>query len=487
MRTLLLTALVAATSAAAQDRPREEELFGAPRPEAPAGPGSPATPPEAGPATTEGRLLGKLGATDNPLAIGGQLYLRSFLFARRDTPPADWTVSAPSLLDAYLDARPGDRVRAFALARMQYDPTLDPRGTPSLGIPAAANPDVLLDQLWLRFDVERLAFITVGKQHVKWGTGRFWNPTDFLHTVRRDPLAPFDQRTGTSMVRVHVPWERLGWNFSAMLILEPLTTSTQTGALDPTQASVAARTPYGVVGGIGGAVRAELALGPGELGLGAVVQRGHDPRFAVDASVGFWEVDVYGEAALKGGSEIVLWRQRPDATADTPLLARYERYDPQGFTPQVTAGLRWSHKYSDEDHFELGVEYFYNDTGYEDRAIYPWLLLENGFTPFYLGRHYGGAYLLVPSPGPWNDTTFVLSWIVNLSDRSSVLRLDHSVLILTYLRLETFAQVRLGGAGGEFTLGLSIPAQDLGGGVTTPAVRIGTPIVDAGVALRVSL
>src|SRR5512140_353690 len=233
MRKLLLCLLAVATAAAAQDRPREEELFGSPPsspPSAPASPASPAGPATAAPeGTTEGRLLRRLGVTDNPLAIGGQLYLRGFVFARRDNPPADWTVSAPSLLDLFLDARPSDRVRAFALARMQYDPTLDPRGTPSLGIPAVPNPDVLLDQLWLRFDVERIAFLTIGKQHVKWGTGRFWNPTDYLHTVRRDPLAVFDPRTGTYMVRAHVPWERRGWNFSAMAILEPLTTSADTG------------------------------------------------------------------------------------------------------------------------------------------------------------------------------------------------------------------------------------------------------------------
>ena len=43
--------------------------------------------------------------------------------------PADWSLSAPSLLDLYLDARPNPRVRAFILGRMSYDPTLPPNGS----------------------------------------------------------------------------------------------------------------------------------------------------------------------------------------------------------------------------------------------------------------------------------------------------------------------------------------------------------------------
>ncbi len=516
-RKLLVAALAAAASAGlAQDRPSEGDLFGQPpapaqggAPKAPAG----AEPPESQPGPTsaepedsrgeprsgtEGRLGTRLGETDNPLQLGGQLYLRAFAFARQGQPPSDWLFTAPALVDGYLDARPSDRVRGFLLARMQYDPALGSGAGSSLGLPSLtsgtaspANPRVLLDQLWLRFDVEKTAFVTAGKQHVKWGTGRFWNPTDFLHAVRRDPLAVFDARTGTTMLRVHVPWERRGWNFYGIAIAEPLTAAPSTGALDPSTgglgASAAGAPDPQQVGGIGGAARAEIVLGPSELGLGAVVQRGHRARFALDASAGVLDLDLYGEAALKTGSELPLYRERAGAGPGTPLLSRYEAYQPSGLTPAVTLGARWGHKYSDEDSLELGLEWFYQRTGYADSAVYPLLIGANAFTPFYLGRQYAGAYLLLPNPGSWNQTTFILSTLGNLSDRTFVTRLDYSVLVLTYLRFEAYGQVHYGPSAGEFRLGLSVPPQDLGNGFTTPSVALGASTFDLGVALRVSL
>ena len=321
---------------------------------------------------------------------------------------------------------------------------------------------------------------------MKWGVGRFWNPTDFLHAVRRDPLAVFDPRTGTAMVKVHVPWERRGWNFYGMAILEPLSTSAATGAFAPGDvpgAQAQADSNAQRVGGIGGAARAELVLGPSELGLGAVLQRGHRPRFAVDASAGFLDFDVYGEAALKTGSELPLYRPRPGVPAQADPTARFEKYEPSGLTPQVTGGMRWQHKYSDEDSIELGAEYFWNEVGYEDPAIYPWLIANAAFSPFYLGRHYAGVYAYLPNPGSWNQTTFILTTLANLSDRSLVTRLDYSVLLLTYLRFEAYGQVHYGQPAGEFRL--AIPAQVLGGVQISSALN--AQLFDAGVALRVSL
>jgi hypothetical protein len=40
------------------------------------------------------------------------------------------------------------------------------------------GPNSLLDQMWIRFDILETVFVTAGKQHVRWGTGRFWQPTD---------------------------------------------------------------------------------------------------------------------------------------------------------------------------------------------------------------------------------------------------------------------------------------------------------------------
>jgi hypothetical protein len=316
-------------------------------------------------------------------------------------------------------------------------------------------------------------FFTVGKQHVKWGVGRFWNPTDFLHASPRNPLATFDARTGTTMIRAHVPWEARGWNFYAAAVLEPLVPARDADAPASNQ-----------LGALGGAARAEVVLGTSELGAAAVVQKGRPTRLGLDVSAGVWELDVYGELALRSDTERPRWRE---VDASAPLLSRFAAYDPSGWDAAATAGASWSWQYSDEDALTVGGEYAWERNGYDDEGLYPWLLLQGDFTPFRLGRHYAGAFATLPAPGSWNDTTLTFSTLGNLSDRSFVSRLDWSLLVLTYLRVEAFGAVHYGTNGGEFRLGIDVPPVEIGNGQLTPAIRVGAPTVDLGAALRVSL
>jgi hypothetical protein len=531
--------------AAAQDRPSEEELFGgpaqpSPSPPAPAGgegrgegrrePGGrePNRPEEAqlfgAPPAAQAappppqRLSGR--DRDESLAIGGQLYLRAQTVFQEDVPFSDAAFASPNLLDVYLDARPNDRVRGFVLGRLSYDPTLPPPGTQTVALRslvaptafprgATSDPHAVLDQLWINFDISRRVFVTAGRQHVKWGVGRFWNPTDYLHPVRRDPLAVFDVRTGTTMVKVHAPWEARGWNAYGVAVLEDVAGELPVrpdGTPDTTNR----------LGRIGVGGRAELVLGPAELGLDALAQDGHRPRFGVDVSSGVWDVDLYAEVAIRTSVDTPRWREVPGASSTTPLFQRFERHDPLGPTPQIVVGGTYAVKYSDEDAVHFGAEYFYDDSGYESPRIYPVLLGVAGlggapaqltfpglpvtfpnpvsgqpspFTPFYLGRHYAGVFASLPSPGRWNDTTFTLSVLGNLSDKSFVARLDHSVLALTYLRVETFVAGHLGTREGEFRLGFDVPPQVVVEG--QPPVQLFPPtnplLFEAGVALRMSL
>jgi hypothetical protein len=401
-------------------------------------------------------------AKENPLAIGGLLYLRAVSQWSEDVPPSSWPLSSPNLLDVFLDARPNDRVRGFVLGRMLYDPTYDPNAQTlqNFVAPRQPNPRALLDQLWINFDIDRTLFVTAGKQHVKWGVGHFWNPTDFLHPVKRDPLAAYDVRTGVTMVKAHLPWEARGWNFYGVGVLEDLAGKPE---------------PVNTLGRVGGGGRAELVLGTAELGLDAVVQKGNRPRFGVDLSAGIWDLDLYGEAALRTGSDVPHLR----VVGTNPLdPTSYQAYELTGFQPQVVVGGSWSWKYSDEDTLTLGGEYFYNAPGYDDPAVYPGLVAaappgQTYFNLFYLGREYAGVYLLLPKPGRWNDTTFTLSALGNLSDRSYIVRLDHSVVLNTYLQLETYVAGHAGHEGGEFKFALR------------PFVP--PPVLDLGVALRVRL
>jgi hypothetical protein len=379
-------------------------------------------------------------------------------------------------------------VRAFGLVRTSWDPLAPPAGSGLVLRSPGPDPRAVLDQLWVTFDVARTVFVTAGKQHVKWGVGRFWNPTDFLHPVRRDPLAVFDARTGATMVKLHVPWESKGWNFYGVALLD-----------DPAGKGDSASS----VGKVAGGARAELVFGSVELGADALVRRGQRPRFGLDFSAGIWELDVEGEVALRTSSDVQLWRE-VDPTAS--IVGRYGKRALDGVSPQAVLGVSWAANYTDEDVVRVGAEYFYNGPGYDDPHIYPWLMVDSSWAPvvgfdpsflppgktndfrsFYAGRHYVGAYVLLAAPGSWNDHTFTLNAIANLSDGSGVVRLDHSVLVNTWLTVESFLSGSVGKEGGEFRFSLDIPPQTIAPGVVTPALRTQPPVLAAGAALRVKL
>ncbi|HET6280260.1 MAG TPA: hypothetical protein VFH73_04815 [Polyangia bacterium] len=525
---LAAVALLAGT-AAAQPRPSEQDLFGgataadagapgpaagasaAPPKDAAAAPRAvgqplPASAPPATEASGTARDQDMLGnpaagpklsadvAPENPLTIGGQLYLRAQTTAQQNTSPGDWTFFAPNLLDVFLDARPNDRVRAYALGRMSFDPTAAPpvttmpavlgTGTGTGALPGSGfsnigrgrGPNTLLDQLWISFDVKRRLFVTAGKQHVKWGTGRFWTPTDYLHPVKRNPLDVFDARGGVTMLKLHLPWEQRAWNFYGFAVVE-----------DPVEAT-------GTMSKVAGAARAELVILGAELGLDVFAKNGQRPRFGVDLSTGLGDFDVYVDAGIRFGEDFLTVTDADPSQADLTMRYHVGRHD--GIKTQLTTGVTWSRKYNDNDLFTIGAEYFYNQVGYADRTLYPGLFVNNENTPllnfFYLGRHYGALFLALPAPYSWNYTTFTLSTLGNLSDRSFVSRLDYSVTLLTHLSLQAFVGVHYGEAGGELRFVLPAALVPLAQQAATMSgtsidALLNAPVVDLGVALRLRI
>ncbi len=404
------------------------------------------------------------GQTSDPLQIGGTLYMRYEANAFLDQPIEMTQFGAPSLLDAYLDARPSDRVRAFALGRIRYDPTVPATGSPSflpgLGAQTGSNPSVALDQLWLRFDIARKVYFTIGRQKVKWGVGRLWNPSDFLNAQKRDPLTPFDLRLGINAVKVHFPIESLGWNFYGF------------GLLDNSG-------PANTLGQLGGALRGEILVGPAEVSLSAAWVNGRRPRYSIDASTPIGGFDVYAEVSFRDGRDFTRLRER-DPTLDPPGASPVdfpsERLE--GIQLPTTAGISFRFNYTDATELMLGVEYFYNPAGASKPIFHVPAVLNGTFTPFYAGVHYLGAFVLAPGlpSAPW--ITMSLNNLVNLSDPSGIVRADAFFRVMSFLQIEVFASVNYGL--GEFRLGGTVPLPD--GPITKPL-----PVGSMGVGLRVSI
>lgn len=411
----------------------------------------------------EGRLL----QADDPLTLGGRMYLRLDYNVFDEGGPEEQPLSSPNLVDLFLDVRPNDRLRAFVQGRLRYTPTLsdcDPTAE-DCGLSTFAafgnqrRTDVALDQLWVNFDVGRTVFVTAGRQRIKWGTGRFWNPTDFLNQQTLDPLAIFDERPGSDLVKAHLPIESLGWNLYAVANLD--------GATSPEE--------------VGGAARAEVLLGTTELALSAGARKDTPLRLGADVSTAIWLFDVRVEGAVSHDVKAAFYEGDFDLGSGT-FPTQVDRSD--DWIAQVVAGTEVEIGYSDTDSFFLGAEYFFNDAGYENADLYPWLLANGAFNFFYVGRHYAAAYALLPSPGDWNDWTFTVSGLSNLSDRSVLARGDIRVQALTYLSVNTYASVHTGERG-EFRLGFDLPAVPLPG--LEEGISVPTQVVDVGVGLTLRL
>ncbi|MBM4280678.1 MAG: hypothetical protein FJ137_07910 [Deltaproteobacteria bacterium] len=469
MHTLvLLSALLSAPSAYAVDDHDEAALFGgesgsAGEAPAPTGPvpadaappgehdeaslfGDPAaatTPPPvstvapSAPAAANGAAAGRgplqsaiLERSESALALGGQLFLRMNGAFREETAFADGAVSAPSLLDTFADVRPSDRVRGYAQLRFAFDPTVVAGETSPLGF--VVRPfDLQLAQAWTKFDLGQVAYVTLGRQRIRWGPARFWNPTDFINKEIRNSVDFFDQRVGVDMVKVHFPFEQLGWNLYLIGTF---------GGLD-------------VASDSGLAARVEVVVGEAELALSSFLKRDAPLRFGADVSAGIGIVDVKGEAVLSRGLGRRLFSGDLDFEGGS-FPRELDVEDEWWF--QGVVGAEASFKYTDTDTFSLGAEYFYNQGGYDSAALYPFLFLNDAFAPLYTGQHYVAVYAFAAGPFEWDELNLTASTIANLSDQSVLSRFDAQLVLLQYLTLNVFVAGHWGRVG-EFKLGLALP------------------------------
>jgi hypothetical protein len=305
----------------------------------------------------------------------------------------------PNLLEVYLDARPSDRVRAFARGRLLWNPAVD-GDDPYWNALGAEQVAVQLDELWLKLDVARRLFVTVGQQKVLWGTARFWNPADLVSLSPRPLLTPFDDRTGLPLLKLHLPVESLGWNFYLVGMMDQVDTFDRSGV----------------------AGRAELVFSTVELAASAAYRYRLPARVGFDVSAGIWSFDVIGEVGLK---------------IDAEGAGRV--------SPQTVGGLQYTVSVFDDDKLIIGGEYFFNSEGAE--RVSPFALLRGEVPFFYAGRHYAALFVWLPRPGRLNDWDFSATGIGNLSDQTFLARLDVSVKVLTFLSVQTYFTAHLGRKG----------------------------------------
>jgi hypothetical protein len=422
------------------------------------------------------------------LQIGGMLYMR-YSATAYDRDDFDPVTSMPNLLDLYVDGRPNDRIRGFVKGRLKFDPVttsrfpwitatkmaelkataqtlaasglLPPEAQAQMTMLTEAPPktDTMLDQFWLKFDVGRQLFVTLGKQPVHWGTTRLWNPVDVVNSTRREPLTLFDERAGITALKLHMPIESLSWNLIALLLLEDADS----------------------FGDVGGALRLETVFSTMEMSLSGMVRSelqadGEEmviPKIGLDLSAGIWELDVTAEAAVT----------LIESTRNVPLFELGNREAEL----QAAGGVSYSWKYSDEDFMVIGSEYFFNPEGVHDKeelqGEFSKLMAgeHSAYSPFYSGQHYGALFVALPSPGNWDYTSFTVSNIANFTDMTFAVRFDFSTTFLTYLSLQAYVMAYYGEKGGEFRF--SLPENTLFPGAPEMPAQLFT----TGINLRVDI
>jgi hypothetical protein len=514
--TALLLGLVAG-SVFAQGRPDENTLFGAPADAGAPTPPTPAIPsvipdaqasPDRNTAAGEQQILTGSPAQDafaagvvkeDALKIGGQFYMRAITTISEHQPIGKSSFDVPTLLDVYLDARPTDRLRAFVLGRLVYDPLLSSTalvtGVPSsvtAGLQEVSNPAVYLDQAWLAFDIAHSAFVTAGRQHVKWGTGQYFNPDDFLASQPRDPLAVFDARLGVSMLRVQIPWERTGLSFTAVAVFEPTQNISTTGTSVATSGgsvdliSGSQNTSNGLLEDVGGAGQIEYDFRGGAVGVNALAQKNRAWRLGAYTTAGIGDFDVYGEAVVKQQLDL-------PAPSNVVVAGTYSGYpfgsvyQPSAPLFQGVAGVSYGINFEGNKSITLGAEYFFNSASFKP-ANYPNLIFQGAYQPFYLGRNY--LTISATLTDTTAKTTWVLTNIGNLTDVSFITRVDLLVTVLSYLQVEAFTAVDYGHLGGEFRLAFDILNLPINAGGTEPVpihVVVHAPIVQLGLGLRLAI
>jgi hypothetical protein len=350
------------------------------------------------------------------MQIGGRLELRSSSSQAENQLFQEGSFASSKTADIYFDTRPSEEIRVFLRTRLSEQETLIPNTSTGENTRVTTlRQDI--DELWFKWDLARSVFITYGKQHLKWGSGQIWNPTDFTARETKDPFDLFDRRLGQNLLKIHVPNEKMGFNYYAVVQFDDAERNEDLGL----------------------ALRGEFAfLGTGELALTAQARSNAPQRLGVDVSSALGPIDVNVEAAFTKRQKRTFFR---DGVLEDELIVLPTPYQDEDKTfKQVASGVRYAVKYSADDSVYFGAEYFYNELGYEERfpELYSFVLRESPY--LYSGRRYVSGYVRLPNPGDWNKTSFFLTGLGNLSDKTSIGRLTGTWLVANYATFEAWAQ-----------------------------------------------
>jgi hypothetical protein len=372
---LFLSLLLTVSQAFAAERASEADLFGGTA--APTAATTPATMDEQG--LNGSSPKGFAPSSDDHLQIGGNFAIQGDVFIRHNVPLKDSAASNPNLLFLYADSKLDNDARVFAKLRLFLDPTgtsggasgdlSNPYGS---GAGASDNLKVSLQELKLSANIDKKLFFTFGRQKVKYGAAKFFNPTDFLNSQPLNFFLPSDERPGVDMVKAHLP--------SGTANLYAVGMVGTAGTTNPSGGYFRGELGYDGIEGF---------LGAGEIALSGILPRVQGPQTIFDlsriAKAGFdisqelGDLDFYFEGAA-GQADNGDWKMAG------------------------SVGASWQIRYADRSSNTVSLQGEYFNAGQT--------------------AEFGVLSIFLPEPGDLKDVSFVATSLFSFQDESGLSRLD---------------------------------------------------------------
>ncbi len=390
----------------AQTRPSEADMFG----------GGSATPsPTASPSASTGdEMAGKphnlMSSVEENTQIGGTLSTEADAYLQKNIPLDQDVVSNPNILFLYLDSKLENDSRVFARIRTFYDPTGISSGNPTassytnpygFGNGTSDNLSTQLQELRISTNISHEIFFTIGRQKVKYGAAKFFNPTDFLNSQPYDFFLPSDERTGVDMVKMQIP------SGTSNLYVAGLTGN-------PTYGNPA-----------GGYFRGEVGydslgfLESGEFSISGYLPKGQSGRGGFDISQGVGDLDVYFEGAAGQNSS-------------------------GGWEGAFSTGAGWETKYGDRQTETVTFEAEFSD--------YPTVSTGSSFETF-SATQFGIFAIDLAGPGGLTDITFAETNLYDFNGQSGYSRLDTVCQFTNRISGRVYISAPWGSTGGTFNEG----------------------------------
>ncbi len=333
----------------------------------------------------------KSALDEDKMTMGGSLKNEINYFKFKDQATEDFYQN-PSTLTLFIDAKVSEGVRGFFKGYFSYDGTVDtanPSSSPVTGETISPTYSQL-EELKLQFPVENWVFFTFGIQKIKWGSGKFWNPTDFLNNQTKSLVEKEDRRPGLDLIKMHIPI--MDANLYAIGVLEKTNKSKD----------------------LSNAIRLEIPMSlsflSGEISLSQYNKKNNESKFGGDLSLGLGPFDFNFEYAT----------------------ANVENSE------SSVAGVSYDLQYSDKGLVNFTLESFWNESGAKETAEYVPFIIAKKYVPFQLAKRYNAASIYLPTPGSLKHTDFSLTYIQNDIDKSTYTRFGYYWSGLKNLTLSLF-------------------------------------------------